>query len=89
MELLRVEQLAVSAARWTPWTAPDELAGGARLENSENAALAIDSEHPKGKSPDSRETRKLGIWKPWSLDEVIELGMSFLLSFAGDVRSNA
>ena len=52
-----MEQLAVSAARWTPWTAPGELAGDARLENSENAALAIDSEQPKGKSPDSRETR--------------------------------
>ena len=35
-----MEQLAVSAARWTPWTAPDELAGDAGLENSENAALA-------------------------------------------------
>ena len=50
MELLRVEQLTVSAVRWT---APGELAGDARLENSENAALAIDSEQPKGKSPDS------------------------------------
>ena len=83
MELLRVEQLAVSAARWTPWTAPGELGGDARLENSENAALAIDSEQPKGKSPDSRGDSELGIWKPWSLDEVIELGMSFLALVRG------
>jgi len=89
MELLRVEQLAVSAARWTPWTAPGELAGDARLENSENAALAIDSEQPKGKSPDSRETRnsEFGnreVWMRSSNSECL-----FWLSFAEDVRSNA
>ena len=48
------------------------------MQNSGNAGCSIDTKLSDAKPPDSRQTRELEVFKPWSLVDGIGFGVSLL-----------